>query len=551
MKKQIKARLDAAKKAWDKAVADKLEEKKIAKAKAIHDQLQSAFEALKDIADEDDADPAPAEKKDKKKADENPTEVTLDEIGELIAKSVKSTIEAQLEPALKGQLTEEGIKKIVADALAANKSDSTEMSAADMDILVKGVVTEAMTKIKRPSKMQHQEDDERGQIEMPVSWRKGNLAVHAKQLLNRLMGKPQDEGITEPQLKKAVEAGEKTIDSYREHARMGKALTQSTSGDLYPLDLSSELQRRLYLSSNLAAMMAAREIEMPSQPYDLPLSTTRPTFYLNNTQRSAQTESTPGTARPRLDAQRLIAQVNYSYEADEDSIIPVLQMIQTLLADAAAAAYESAIINGDAVGAHQDSDTDAITGAAEKAFNGFRVLALAQSATISTSVTGGFKGDNNAGVGAGLLNMIAMKKLMKKYGINIKDLGWIVGPSAENDIMSLNQVVSLEKFGPKATIMSGEIATILGIPIIVSEQQREDLTVNAVFLTTAGAYSAPLLVNFSQFLTGRRREFTIETFRNVQTQDNNIVASFRKAFTPLETPGTTVPSVIIAKGYPN
>ena len=532
MKKKLAAH---AKAAFDAAKADKQFDPELLAA------LEADWKAKQAAVDAEDQKAAgtPTAGDGNKAADAT---VTLDEISTAVTAQIKTLLDARL-PEGATALTAEQVKKIVADEFAAqNKTDAKALNIDDIKAVTNAALTKAAESIKMPSKLQHsQADHDRQMVEIPTSWVKGNLPVHGKQLLNILMKRPMDHGIAETDLRKAVAAGDQMIARYQRMAANGiKALTSTGAGtgdEFVPTDLSAELQRRLYLMSDLAAIFAAREIDMPTQPYRYPLVTTRPTFYLETTENTAATASDPGTAELTLDAKKLMGKVAYSYEVDEDSIVPILATIQTLLAEAAAAAYESALINGDTTATHQDSDTETIPKAAERAFKGFRKLALAVSALKKDLSSGGL---NEA-------NLRAMKKLMGKYGIKLRDLIWVAGPLGVNDIEAITNVATIDKYGPKATILTGEISNFLGIPIIRSEAVRENLNAAGVYDGTTTTKGSILLLNQTRFLTGRRRAFTVETDKDISSQTNIIVASFRKAFTPLEVPSATVPTVIV--GY--
>lgn len=481
--------------------------------------------------------------------------MTEDQVKELIETTVSKSLKEHLIEAAKTQA--ESMKEIIAEALTKQNADSKQPDAASLKALADGCVKAFNDNHKpderRPAKQVFETGDagesHRPTIEMPYSWSKGNLTVHAKQLLNLLMNPNMpasqviNQGIDEADLKRGQELGVKTLDRYCAMARRGeKALTSTGSGtgdEFVPTDLASELQRRLFLSSDLAARMAATEIDMPSQPYDYPIVTTRPTFYLESTENTAATASDPGTGKLTLNAKKLMGQVSYSYELDEDSIVPVLNTVQTLLAEAAADAWESALINGDSTATHQDTDTEAIAKAAERAFKGFRKLSLAVTELKKDISSGGI---NEA-------NLRAMLKDMGKYGMRTRDLVWLVGPKGKSDMMGITNVSTLEKYGPRATILTGELSSFLGIPIIGSERVREDLNASGVDDGVTATKGSINLVNLSRFLTGRRRVFTVEVFRDVKKQQNDIVASFRKAFVPLETPSATIQSCMI--GYNN
>jgi len=231
--------------------------------------------------------------------------------------------------------------------------------------------------------------------------------------------------------------------------------------------------------------------------------------------------------------------VEYSYELDEDSIVPILPMVLEGLGNGAARAYEDALINGDTTANHMDSDYDAIAKHPARMFKGFRKLALAVDA---------LKKDLSSG-GISEANLRAMRKTMAKYGINSRDLIWLVGPGGLNDMNAIANVTTLEKYGPKATILTGELSSFLNIPILTSEMARETLNASGVYDGVTVTKGSIILARPNRFLTGRRRAFTVETFRNIKSQTNQVVASFRKAFTPIEVPSATVPTVIVGYNY--
>lgn len=480
--------------------------------------------------------------------------IELAEITAQITKSVEEGLTKKLPDALKGQLTAEGVKKIVEDALAAAKiTDAKTITLEQVKGVTEAAISEQIKALKLPSKMGGAgtddaanggkaggAEDKDGLIELPYALTKGNLPLHMKQLMNVLLRQPQDLGIDKAIITKGQRIGDNMFHSLRVEGC--KALTTSgtnTGAEWIPRDLSSELLRRLYLESRIAQFMIAKEIQMPTDPYDLPLSTTRPKFFKNRVQNREAQASDPGTDKQTLTTTKLMALVQYSYEANEDSIIPLLPLLQQLLGEAAAAALESAIINGDTTATHQDTDTALEVDAVEKSWMGLRKLALGVAALKVDISTGGIT----------RANLISIKKKLKKYGRNPRDLAWIIGTQAENDFLGLDDVALWQNRGSTPTTAVGEIFQYLGIPFLVSEAAREDLNaagVNDGVTTTKGSI---ILANLGYFLFGNRREFTVEVDRNIRSQTNDIVASFRKAFQPQETPSATVPTVCIGYNY--
>jgi hypothetical protein len=83
--------------------------------------------------------------------------------------------------------------------------------------------------------------------------------------------------------------------------------------------------------------------------------------------------------------------------------------------------------------------------------------------------------------------------------------------------------------------------------IIPSAQCREDVNASGVYDATTTTKGTILLVHKPSWAMGVRRGFMVESFRDVIKQQNTVVASFRRAMTPYETPGATCP--ILAIGY--
>jgi len=453
----------------------------------------------------------------------------------------------QAPPANQAGLTKEDVAALIKGVVDAVKpaqapaAPATEPNGTQTKEQIEALIKAELAKAGKGMK-QVLDDTPSHRIEMPTSWTAGNLPVHGKQLLNILRRKPMNDGIDEDTLRQAEAKGAARLESMRVKGHMGKALTSTGSGtgdELVPTDLSSELQRRLYLASDLVAMLAMDEVAMPTNPYTFPLSTTRPTFYLETTENTQATESTPGTGNVTLTAKKHMAKVLFSYEVEDDAIIPMLPWLERLMGEAAADALEGSIINGDDNTTHQDSDIAAVSKHSSKAYKGLRYYALAISGLKTDISSGGISSSN-------------LRSILKKGGHYVRnkaDCLWLVGPKGENDLLGLTEFMTVDKIGNDATIITGRVPRLFGIPVVTSAQCREDTNASGVYDGTTTTKGTLLLFNRRRFVLGRRGEFMVETERDIDYQQTKVVASYRRSFVPIETPSASITSVLVGYNY--
>jgi HK97 family phage major capsid protein len=505
--------------------------------------------------------------------DEDEKGLTDDEVKGIVVDALKGIgLDAETVTAIKDglkasgkSLTAEDVSTAIQKHLGGNAVDQKALTDAVTKAVSaqKGLTEADLTKalenfsknLKSPSR--HEFPVNSGEASFPIESRAGNLTVGQKQLLNICMmhvgesailsgksvrPKSENDGITAEQLAQACRNGEFVSKTIRAEMLNGrKAITAGGSGsgaELVNTDLSSDLQTRLYLESAVAAEFVGQEIQMPTNPFQLPMTTTRPFFRIGDETGSVPTASTPATTRPTLTAGKLIGMSEYSYEAEEDAIIAILPMLQEQLGSAAADALEGALINGD-TGTHMDGDIEAVSGHSSKLFKGFRSLALDAGGICTVDISAGGISTDNIG---------SMRKNMGKYGIKPRDLILIAGPKGYNDLVQLAETLTFQNVGTGslARILTGDAPSLFGMRIITSAQCREDLNAAGVDEVAGVAdRGSILIVHKPSFLLGVRRGFTVEVDTDKRTQMNSVIASFRRAFTPKETPSTTEPMVIL------
>lgn len=298
-----------------------------------------------------------------------------------------------------------------------------------------------------------------------------------------------------------------------------KAFDTTADADWVPTAVASQFFEEFELDRQV--LQQFQSITMPTNPYDFPVqdSVTEARIQGEN---ATITDVKFSTGKLTFDATKLAEFYILSSEIDEDSAPPILNLARREVAEAQMRAYEQAIINGDSDGTHQDTDTDG--GAAElaaKSMDGLRKLGLANSANGSTV--------DFAAAAVTLAKLRECREAMGKFGVSERDLVWLVSSKVYNQMLALPEVTTVEKFGPMATVLRGALAALDGIPIIISEFQRDDVDATGVNSGGPNTFSTLQLVNRRRFYWGVRRPLrTRVTFHPVPPNDQWLMASWSR-----------------------
>ncbi len=312
-----------------------------------------------------------------------------------------------------------------------------------------------------------------------------------------------------------------------------RALTadgSATGDELVPTLEASALWMDVNLRTQIAPQIPT--IAMPSNPFDIPTQLGDVSWY-PGTQNTTATESTPATAKKTLTAYELVSQVSFSFSIEEDSIIALLPEIRAGLVRNAAEVLDDVILNADSTAANSinaDGATIA-TSTANKAqwligYDGLRHACLVDNTSQANN--------HNAAVSDDMFNEIRSK--LDKYGTRPSELVWIMDVNTFIRAQGIANFRTMDKLGPNATVLTGQLGAISGIPVIASEQMRLADTDGKV--TSAGNSAetgSVLIVNKTQWYQGFRREMTVDVFRDTQKRSNIVTISFRHGLTQRAT----------------
>jgi len=335
------------------------------------------------------------------------------------------------------------------------------------------------------------------------------------------------------QSRRFKELPEKVEDThfYRDRfAPFAQAMDTGTAAEgleFVPKELSGDLIERINLQLRVAALFPM--IQMPTNPFEIPgkaVARQRLGAKIEEIADTGQAKFlavTPGSRKITLTAKKFAGRALISREAEEDAIVAMLPFIRDELVDFLAADHEDAIVNGDDAAPHLDSDVTDYTDPSDPRtnWNGLRFLTQAAQKTDVSNVA------------PTVLNSLrANRKKMGKYGVSIADLAHLCSISAYLQLLNDTNVYTVDKYGPGATILAGELGRADGTPLIVSEYVRQDLNASGVFDGVTTNRTQILTVHRRGWLSGEKRGMTVEVLRELYAESDQdaVIISRRLAF---------------------
>ena len=327
------------------------------------------------------------------------------------------------------------------------------------------------------------------------------------------------------QLRDPAGASPRMLDDWQ--GNLKAAMDSTTAGAGSEL-VDTQEARALWDDVNLETAIAPlfHTVQMPSNPFQIPLQLGDVSWY-PGAQNTAATGSAPATARQTMTAYELVAEVPWSYDLDEDAVIAMMDELRRRMLQNAREVIDDVILNGDATTVN-NINADGATIAAGTAGKGHWLLGFDGLLHLPLVDNTAQANNHNAAVSADLFNEIRGK--LGKYGVRPSELAYIIDVNTFIKALSIDSFRTLDKFGPNATLLTGQLGAVEGIPVIVSEQLRlADADGKVTDGGSANDKGRLLLVNRTQWRVGFKRELTIETVRDAQKRQNVMVVSFRIA----------------------
>lgn len=220
-------------------------------------------------------------------------------------------------------------------------------------------------------------------------------------------------------------------------------------------------------------------------------------------------KSVPATDYRTLTAPTFAVSIPIENDAIEDVVIlDSLSILQQLAGEALVDGREDAYINGDTAASHFHTAIATWTSGGRWGITGSPVdhrksmIGLIARADDVSATTDGSAAQTIAD------NIAAKAQLTTPHGVT--DLFYLTSPAHYlAKIVTDTNVLTVDKFGPNATIHTGQVASIGGSPLFLSQFMSEELNASGVYDGVTSTYTGMLIVAKNRFRNIHRRSLRV------------------------------------------
>lgn len=298
-----------------------------------------------------------------------------------------------------------------------------------------------------------------------------------------------------------------------------------------------EVARR---ESRLYGLLPSFEMTAPTAYLPVEVDFPELLFVSENTANNSSEYTTvkTGSQRVQVDAKKFVMHQMWSGEMEEDSIIPFVPFLRMQAAKGLAHYMDSLVLNGDttnsATGNINLDDADPADTKHYLAFDGIRHAAIVDNTSN--------RADANGPVTFNLLRrqlglMVDTTRFVDwGHPADPNDVIYVADIDTADRIAELDEVLTMDKYGPQATVFTGEVVKVGRHPLIVSMAMSKTEADGKVS-NTAGNNTLGQVATFNRkgFVTGTRRRIKVEVERLPARDQTRLVYSLRGGlgrFTP-------------------
>lgn len=257
--------------------------------------------------------------------------------------------------------------------------------------------------------------------------------------------------------------------------------------------------------------------------------------------------STVSTSQRTITAASFCTLYNIDSDAAEDTVFPLLDVLSNQISSDLVSAYEDCCINGGGP-AVDDLSTFNIRsrwGSSglgtstdhRRGFTGLRDQAFDRSSTKDYS-------------GAAFTYATLMDGVAELGELNGDDRVILINPELlTKNMLSLDQVVTFDKMGDRATILTGQLAAISGIPIVVTRFLSARLAADGGYDNSDFSKTGFLIVSRNSYKNFERKGITVESDKVVASGTIQLASTYRSTLDTLDF--STTKNVIYGFNLPS
>ena len=266
------------------------------------------------------------------------------------------------------------------------------------------------------------------------------------------------------------------------------------------LRMEEEVRRRLVVAPTL------RNIAMQTNVMTIPVNPEAGTAtWITNAQfgtaASAGATQTHLLKEITLNAYKVATNEYMAYEEEEDSLLALMPVVRDAMIRRVARAVDRAFLRG--AGAGADPVKGLATYDAVSAVN----LDISDAAKATVAVLRALRAD------------------LGVWGLDPAEVVFVVSSEVYYDLLEDTNFMTVDKVGPAATILTGQIGTVANVPVLVSGE----------FDSKAAGAVAAVAYAPGNFVVGNQRGLRMDTQDLVETQRKVMVASLRTGMTQITT----------------
>ena len=312
-----------------------------------------------------------------------------------------------------------------------------------------------------------------------------------------------------------------------------------TGAEFIPDQFSTDLFESFQQRAGLRGLLQSQEVERQTLLLPRMDRGSRPYIkgQITSNDPALYRASDIATSQKQISIAGLASRIIVDDAASEDAAFAMTSLLQNVLSQDIEDAFEDCMINGDTTGAQDDlpnwnvrsrwgSNGLGTASDHRRMFNGMRKIAFDRASTHDI-----------AAAGASTLeyaDLIAMLGKMGEFGVSDKVI--VVSPEVMvSGIMNMTETKTLDVFGPSAAVLKGQIASVMGMPVIMSRFMGADLNAAGKFDNVTKTKSGVLIFARESYYQYLRRGILVETQKDIRAGAIEIVATLRSV---MDTPDT-------------